>query len=178
VLAISGIRRQGEHATHHRRNVRRTGRDEAPRRQNRRMGTPERRIRGNLPRDRSARPATAPARGAFAIQRRPPRRRRAPAVLSPSTESPSHRAAPPHAGPVRQLSPPVSDFRGVAKTPCGRWCCVLEKHLVVHIHDATVQGERPALLSCQDAHFSKNSQEGAKSGRNLMKPPSCLLAFL
>jgi hypothetical protein len=29
----------------------------------------------------------------------------------------------------------------------------------------TVQGERPALLSCQDAHFSKNSQEGGKFGR-------------
>jgi hypothetical protein len=31
--------------------------------------------------------------------------------------------------------------------------------------DVTVQGERPALLSCQDAHFSKNSQEGGKFGR-------------
>jgi hypothetical protein len=29
----------------------------------------------------------------------------------------------------------------------------------------TVQGERPVLLSCQDAHFSKNSQEGGKFGR-------------
>jgi hypothetical protein len=29
----------------------------------------------------------------------------------------------------------------------------------------TVQGERPALVSCQDAHFSKNSQEGGKFGR-------------
>src|SRR4030095_13845152 len=33
----------------------------------------------------------------------------------------------------------------------------------------TVQGERPALLSCQDAHFSKNSQEGGKFGRKSYK---------
>jgi hypothetical protein len=40
-------------------------------------------------------------------------------------------------------------------------------------------GERPAPLSCQDAHFSKNSQEGGKFGRksyeNLLPvfSPSC-----
>jgi hypothetical protein len=57
-----------------------------------------------------------------------------------------------------------------------RGCCVpttgrhrdgrtLLPALLADTPHVTVQGERPALLSCQDAHLSKNSQEGGRFGR-------------
>jgi hypothetical protein len=50
---------------------------------------------------------------------------------------------------------------------------------LVQVFGCNRSGERPAPLSCQDAHFSKNSQEGGKFGRksyeNLLPvfSPSC-----